>query len=49
MQPCLAKHYRTETSRKATPVITEVAFLTSEIQQKEINSGYRYELNRQFE
>lgn len=49
MRPGLAKHYRTETSRKATPVITGVAFLSSEMQPKEINSGYRYELNRQFE
>lgn len=49
MRTDLAKHYRTETSRKATPVIAEVAFLTSEIQPKEINSGYRYGLNRPFE
>jgi len=49
MRPGLAKHYRTETSRKATPVITEVAFLPRKMQPKEINSGYRYELNRPFE
>lgn len=49
MRPGLAKHHRIETSRKATSVITGVAFLTSEIQPKEINSGYRYGLNRQIE
>lgn len=49
MRPNLAKHYCTETSRKATSVIPEVAFLLSKIQLQEINSGYRYGLNRQSE